>query len=115
MRRSELLNCTWADIDFEDMAIEVSPKKSVDYTWEWLIKDTDRRELPLTKNVLQMLADHQTQQPEGYPYVFVPPVRYDHIRYMAASRDITTRPSGLVSPTPAVAVCVLFIALENTP
>ena len=82
MRRSELLNCTWLDIDFEDMTIEVSPKMSTDYTWEWLIKDTDRRTLPLTKNVLQMLADHQTQQPEGYPYVFIPPARYDHIQQL---------------------------------
>ena len=24
--------------------------------------------------------DHQSQQPEGYPYVFVPPARYDHIQ-----------------------------------
>ncbi len=82
MRRSELLNCTWSDIDFEDMTIEVSPKKCGVHTWEWLIKDNDRRVLPLTKNVLQMLADHQTQQPEGYPYVFVPPARYDYIQQL---------------------------------
>lgn len=79
MRRSELLNCTWSDIDFEGMTMEVSPKKNTDYTWEWLIKDTDRRTLPLTKDVVQMLVDHQGRQPEGYPYVFVPPSRYDHI------------------------------------
>ena len=82
MRRSELLNCTWSDIDFEGMTMEVSPKKNTDYTWEWLIKDTDRRTLPLTKDVVQMLADHQTQQPEGHPYVFVPPVKYDHIQQL---------------------------------
>lgn len=27
-----------------------------------------------------MLADHQSRQPEGYPYVFVPPYRYDRIQ-----------------------------------
>jgi integrase len=27
-----------------------------------------------------MLVDHQTRQPEGYPYVFVPRARYDHIQ-----------------------------------
>ena len=82
MRRSELLNCTWSNIDFEDMTIEVAPKKNSDYTWEWLIKDTERRTLPLTKNIVQMLADHQTQQPEAYPYVFVPAARYDHIQQL---------------------------------
>jgi integrase len=82
MRRSELLNCTWADIDFDEMTIEVSPKKNTDYTWAWLIKDTDERPLPLTKDTIQMLADHQTQQPEGYPYVFVPTARYDYIQFL---------------------------------
>lgn len=82
MRRGELLNSTWADIDFEEMILEISPKTDTDYTWEWFIKDTDRRRLPLTRNVIQMLADHQTQQPEGCPYVFVPPARYDHIQQL---------------------------------
>ena len=82
MRRSELLNCTWADIDFDDMTIEVSSKKNTDYTWEWRIKDADHRILPLTKNIIQMLVDHQGQQPEGYPYVFVPIARYDYIQQL---------------------------------
>ena len=33
MRRGELLNCKWADIDFEEMTIDISPKKITDYTW----------------------------------------------------------------------------------
>ncbi len=49
-------------------------------TWEWLIKDTDHRTLPLTEEIVRMLADHQTRQPEGYPYVFVPPTGYDYIQ-----------------------------------
>jgi len=80
MRRAELLNCTWADIDFDAQTIEVNPKQNTKDTWEWLIKDSDRRTLPLTGEIIQMLADHQVQQPEGYPYVFVPPTRYDYIQ-----------------------------------
>ncbi|MBC8482111.1 MAG: tyrosine-type recombinase/integrase, partial [Planctomycetes bacterium] len=82
MRKSELLNCTWADIDFEKMTIEVLPKTNTDYTWGWLIKDTDHRILPLTKDLVQMLVDHQSRQPEGYPYVFVPQARYDCIQQL---------------------------------
>jgi len=26
------------------------------------------------------LAEHQAEQPKGYPYVFIPPRRYDHIQ-----------------------------------
>jgi integrase len=80
LRRGELLNCTWKDIDFEEQTIKVSPKANTAETWEWLIKDTDRRILPLTDMLTQLLVDHQGRQPEGHPYVFVPPARYDYIQ-----------------------------------
>ncbi len=80
MRRGELLNTTWWDIDFENMTIDVAPKKDTSHTWEWHIKDTDRRTLPLTPEVVRSLAEHQDGQPTGYPYVFIPADRYDHIQ-----------------------------------
>jgi len=81
LRRGELLNCTWRDVDFEEQTIKVSPKANTAETWEWLIKDTDCRTLPLTDALTQCLADHQSRQPEGHPYVFVLPVRYDYIQH----------------------------------
>ncbi len=80
MRRGELLNATWRDIDFAEKTVDVSPKKVSKETWEWHIKDTDRRTLPLTAEVLAMLAEHQASQPEGFPYVFIPVSRYEHIQ-----------------------------------
>ena len=80
LRRGELLNCTWRDVDFEEQTIKVFPKANTAETWEWLIKDTDRRTLPLTDGLTQFLVDHQGRQPEGHPYVFVPPARYDYIQ-----------------------------------
>ena len=80
MRRAELLNCTWGDVDFDAQTIEVNPKQNTKETWEWLIKDTDHRTLPLTEEIVRMLVDHQAQQPERYPYVFVPITRYDYIQ-----------------------------------
>jgi integrase len=79
MRRGELLNCTWSDIDLAAQTLTVSPKENTEETWAWLIKDLDRRTLPLTDEVVQMLADHQSQQPERHPYVFVLPARYAYI------------------------------------
>lgn len=46
----------------------------------WYVKDTDRRTLPLTKEITSLLSQHQSKQPERYPYVFVPPARYDQIQ-----------------------------------
>ena len=80
MRKSELLNTIWSDIDFEAKTINVSSKKDNEKIWKWQIKDSDWRQLPLTNEVVQMLADHQVKQPEGYPYVFVPPTRYEYIQ-----------------------------------
>jgi integrase len=80
MRRSELLNCTWRDIDLEHRTIAVDPKKDTEATWRWEIKDMDRRVLPLTEALVRLLMDHLNTQPEGYPYVFVPVARYDYIQ-----------------------------------
>jgi integrase len=80
MRRGELLNCTWSDIDLAAQTLTVSPKDDTKETWAWLIKDCDRRTLPLTEEGVQMLADHQGRQPEKHPYVFVLPAPYAHIQ-----------------------------------
>jgi integrase len=80
MRRGELMNTTWRDIDFANMTVEVSPKKDGDGTWEWFIKDTDRRTLPLTANLVRLLVELQMSQPEGNPYVFVPIARCEQIQ-----------------------------------
>lgn len=80
VRRIELLNLVWSNIDFDEMIVEVSPKRNPNETWQWRIKDADRRFLPLTENVSQLLIGLQDRRPEGYPYVFVPPGRYDDIQ-----------------------------------
>jgi integrase len=80
LRRGELLNLTWQDIDFDRKIVDVQAKKRTPYTWEWHVKDADRRTLPLPDVLVQLLAKHQTEQPDGYPYVFIPPARYDTIQ-----------------------------------
>ena len=91
MRRGELLNTVWQDIDFAGRAIHVSPKSDSEYTWEWRIKDTDRRSVPLTDEVVQRLAEHRDEQTEGYPYVFLPAYRYDHIQRLRKTQKWTER------------------------
>ncbi len=80
MRRGELLNLNWRDIDFDRKSAEVSPKENTEHTWEWYIKDADRRTLPLTDEVVSLLAESQARQREGCPYVFVPSKRYEYIQ-----------------------------------
>jgi integrase len=80
MRRGELMNTTWRDVDFLNMTIDVSPKKDHGNTWEWHIKDTERRTLPLTADLVKLLVEHQMSQSEGNPYIFVPTARYECIQ-----------------------------------
>jgi integrase len=87
MRRGELLNTTWRDIDFAKMTVDVSPKKDGADTWEWHIKDTERRTLPLTAELVRLLVEHQMSQPEGCPYIFVPMARYERIRDYRRARQ----------------------------
>jgi len=80
MTCGELLNTIWRDIDFDKQTLDASPKKDSDQTWQWHIKDADRRTLPLTEEVVLLLVEYQEKQPERYPYVFLPPKRYDRIQ-----------------------------------
>jgi len=80
MRKSELLNATWNDVDFDENTIDVQAKEEAKTTWEWRIKDSDHRTLPLTEELVSLLVDFQVLQLEGYPYILIPPSRYDHIQ-----------------------------------
>jgi integrase len=82
MRRGELLNTTWHDVDFEGQSIEVAPKLDSKITWEWHVKDTDRRTVPLTDELISLFAEYQAEQPEGFPYVFIPVDRYRYIQQL---------------------------------
>lgn len=89
MRRGELLNLVWADIDFEKATIEVCPKKDTAETWAWAVKDTDRRTLPLTKEAMSLLTKHHVEQTGVCPYVFVPLWRYEKIQALRKKGDWT--------------------------
>ena len=80
MRKSELLNLVWDDVDFEGMTIEVNPKENTPQLWEWQIKDSDHRSLPLRDDVKRLLTELKHRRPDDYPYVLVPPTRYDFIQ-----------------------------------
>ena len=57
MRRGELLNLTWQDIDFEKKIIHICPKDETEFTWKWQVKDKDRREAPITEELAHLLRD----------------------------------------------------------
>ena len=63
MRKSELLNMKWSDIDFENQTISVTSKD------DWHTKNYKARTLQLTPVLYQALKDHELE-PGSNEYVF---------------------------------------------
>lgn len=80
LRKGEALNLIWQNIDFAGKTVQVAPKSETEHTWEWHIKDSERRLLPIPDAMVNMLAQHQLAQVDGNPYVFVPTWRYRFIQ-----------------------------------
>ena len=89
LRRGEVVNLTLSDIDFAKGRLLVQPKEDTRYTWRWVVKDKDRREVPLVEEVAQLLIDIQTELPEGQPYLLLPPQRYRHLMILKARGELT--------------------------
>lgn len=91
LRRGEVLNLTVNDIDFDKGKVIVQPKPDTDSTWRWVVKDKERRELPLIDSLAQLLADIITRLPEGQPYLFLSPERYDYLLTLKKSGRLIDR------------------------
>ena len=71
LRRNEILNLTWADVDFDGLQIKVTAKKGGKHTVRWEPKNRRNRVVPLSDESCSRLVDMQTTAPEGHAYVFV--------------------------------------------
>ena len=85
LRLREALNLTWADIDFAGGWLHVARKNASGYVQAWTPKDHELRLIPLPKQALDLLATWQTVAPEGCPYVFMEPGRWQY--YMQCVDD----------------------------
>jgi len=80
LRKGEILNLTWRDIDFENQRVHVRPKESTEDSIEWEPKDHEKRVVPMPDETIQLLANIQAESKEGFPYVFISPQRFAHIK-----------------------------------
>ncbi|MFB3894284.1 MAG: tyrosine-type recombinase/integrase [Phycisphaerae bacterium] len=77
LRLDEACHLTWGDIDFERSLVRVSAKRDGKVTVHWEPKDHELRQIPLSKKMIGLLAEWQSQAPDGVPYVFVDRRRYE--------------------------------------
>jgi len=75
LRCGEIVNLTWADVDFEGQSIRIAAKKATEKTLEWEPKDHENRVVPMSSQTAQLLADLQAKAEENHPYIFISPQR----------------------------------------
>lgn len=75
LRRGEILNLTWGDIDFENQLVRIIPKVESSETLGWEPKDHEKRIAPIYNETCQLLVNLQTHSREGHPYIFISPKR----------------------------------------
>lgn len=80
LRVGEILNLTWADIDFEHQQIHIVPKRETKETLDWEPKDREKRVVPMSDASIKFLAELQAEAPAGHPYVFISADRLKWIR-----------------------------------
>jgi integrase len=71
LRLGELLNLTWADIDFENARVRVVRKAAKSGVADWTPKDKDMRVIPLPDAAVNVLTQVHGDAPERQMYVFV--------------------------------------------
>ena len=79
LRKTELLNLLWSDIDFAGSAVTISRKDAGRFTvgeagypvLPWVAKDHEQRTIPVSADVLDMLRRFR-EESDGSLYVFLP-------------------------------------------
>lgn len=80
LRLEEALNLVWADVDFAGGQVLVTRKDSIQWVQAWEPKDYEIRKIPVPKQAIDLLAAWQAQAPDGCPYAFMDPGRWEHYR-----------------------------------
>jgi integrase len=79
LRKGEILNLTWKDIDFINQLIHVRAKEKSKVHLAWESKTHENRSVPMPEQTSQHLANLQAEAQEGFPYVFISPERFELI------------------------------------
>jgi integrase len=71
LRLGEVLNLTWADVDFERNRVRIVRKGASPSLVAWSPKDKDGRVVPLPEEAAALLTKLQVSAADGQEYVFV--------------------------------------------
>ncbi len=80
LRLSEAFSLMWSDIDFESGYVIVAERRATTTLPPFCVKDYEARRIPLPKHTIDLLAEWQTQAPEGVPYILLTKDRCDRVK-----------------------------------
>jgi len=82
LRYGEAINLLWngRDIDFERSRINIEKRPSTQSIPPFLVKDYEKRSIPMPQWVQSMLIKLHTEAPEGCPFAFVSLQRWPRLR-----------------------------------
>ena len=79
LRFGELFALTWADVDFEDGVVRIENRAGTATIPPFYVKDHEKRDVPLPKHTLDILAALQSEAPEKVPYVVLTAGQYETV------------------------------------
>lgn len=79
-RENELLNLTWADIDFQESQLRIARKDKSEWIQPWQPKDYEMRTIPIPGLTIDLLAAWQSVAPENCPYIFMEHGRWEYYK-----------------------------------
>ena len=91
LRKSEVLNLTVPDLDWDKGLIRVQAKKETDSTWPWATKSYACRRVPLTEATSKVLAKRLDELPPGQPYLMLTEKRYWTLQKMRQQGALSGR------------------------
>lgn len=91
LRRSEALNLTISDIDYEQGLIHIQPKTDTRDSWAWEPKGRRSRTVSLTEETANVLAEIQNELPTGHTYPMLTELRYWRVIQMKRKGELSER------------------------
>ena len=91
LRKSEVLNLTISDVNFERNYISVQSKKETAFTWRWSAKNYQVRRVPLYEKLANLLAEIMAEMQAGQPYMMLSERRYFSIQRVRARGRLDDR------------------------
>ena len=91
LRRSEVLNLTINDIDFDRGLIKIQAKRQTAETWDYSTKSYECRRVAMTENLVNLLTNIIAELPPKQPYIMLTEKRYWHLQILRSRGQMTER------------------------